>query len=94
MTGSTARLVSAHRPNVPVLAVTIRPEVRMRCSLLWGVRAELFEEADTTPDLLERCAAAAARAGLAAPGDRIGITAGIPPRQSGGTNLFKVHRME
>jgi pyruvate kinase len=92
--GATARQVSAHRPNVPVLALTDRPEVVSRCALLWGVRAELFEEPGTTPDLLERCAAAAKRLELAGPGDRIGITAGIPPGRSGGTNLFNVHRVE
>ena len=94
ITGSTARLVSSHRPHVPVLALTGRPVVQRACSLLWGVRSELFEEVEATPDLLEQCADAAKRAGLAEPGDRIGITAGIPPRQSGGTNLFKVHRVE
>ena len=92
--GRTAQLVSSHRPQVPVLALTDRPAVVDRLALLWGVRAELFEETDSTLDLLERCAAAAVRHGFAGPGDRIGITAGIPPKQSGGTNLFKVHRVE
>ncbi|MDP8944089.1 MAG: pyruvate kinase [Actinomycetota bacterium] len=93
-TGTTPALVAAHRPNVPVLALTDRAYVAKRLSMVWGVRAELFEEAETTPDLLERCAAMATRCGLAGPGDRIGITAGIPPGKSGGTNLFKVHRIE
>ena len=93
-TGTTPALVAAHRPNVPILALTDRPEVAKGLAVLWAVRAELFEEAETTPDLLERCAEAAKRAGLAGPGDRIGITAGIPPRRSGGTNLFKLHTIE
>jgi hypothetical protein len=32
--------------------------------------------------------------GLAQPGDQIGITAGLPPGSAGGTNLFKVHKIE
>ena len=92
--GATAELVASHRPNVPILALTDRPEVAKRLALVWGVQADVFEEADTTPDLLELCAAAAERSGLAGPGDRIGITAGLPPRRSGGTNLFKVHTIE
>ena len=29
--------------------------------------------------------------GVAEPGDKIGVTAGLPSLTSGGTNLFKVH---
>ena len=44
--------------------------------------------------LIETCADAAVEAGLASPGDQIGITAGLPAGKSGGTNLFKVHTVE
>src|SRR5919201_1778417 len=44
--------------------------------------------------LLEQCARAAVASGLAQPGDQIGITAGLPPGSAGGTNLFKVHKIE
>src|SRR5215467_10931998 len=37
--GRTARLVSAHRPNVPVLAVSPRIDTRRRLNLLFGVTA-------------------------------------------------------
>ena len=33
-------------------------------------------------------------AGLAEPGDKIGITAGLPAGSAGGTNLFKVHDID
>jgi len=92
--GQTARLVSSYRPRAPVLALTTDPEVLRRCSLLWGVKAAMREEATDTLDLLDECAAAAVEEGLAAPGDKIGITAGLPPGRSGGTNLFKVHTVE
>ena len=91
MTGRIARLISSHRPRVPVLALSPRLDVVRRCSLLWGVRAELNEEPKSTTDLIEVCAAAAQRYGVAGPGVRIGITAGLPAGTSGGTNMFKVH---
>jgi pyruvate kinase len=94
LTGRTAALMSAHRPNVPVLALSPRIDVVRRLSLQWGVRAELNEEPSETFDLLEECAEAAKRAGMVAPGDRIGITAGLPAGKAGGTNLFKVHLVE
>ena len=94
MTGGTARVISAHRPQAPVLALSPRPEVVRRCCLLWGVRGELNQEPEGTTALIEACAAAARRCGFAGPGDKIGITAGLPAHRAGGTNLFKVHTLE
>jgi pyruvate kinase len=92
--GATARLISAHRPAVPVLALSPDPDVVRRCALLWGVHAQLNEEPRGTTDLIDVCVEAARHSGLARPGDRIGITAGLPAGQSGGTNLFKVHTLD
>ncbi len=92
--GTTVRLISAYRPKAPVLALSPHQEVVRRCELLWGVQARLHEEPLETLDLIETCAQAAVDAGLAAPGDQIGITAGLPAGKAGGTNLFKVHTIE
>jgi pyruvate kinase len=94
LTGRTAALMSAHRPRVPVLALSPRPEVVRRLSMHWGVRAMLNEEPSETFDLLEECSQAAKDAGIVSVGDRIGITAGLPAGKAGGTNLFKVHTVE
>jgi pyruvate kinase len=93
LTGRTAALISSHRPPVPILALSPRPDVVRRCSLLWGVEARLHEEPQDTTDLIDVCARAARDAGMA-PGERIGITAGLPAGQAGGTNMFKVHVVE
>jgi pyruvate kinase len=61
---------------------------------MWGVHPQLHEEPLETLDLIESCADAAIRAGLAQAGDKIGITAGLPAGSAGGTNLFKVHTVE
>ena len=94
MSGRTARLISSHRPQVPTLALSQRLEVVRRCSLYWGVQARLNEEPESTMGLLDACSEAAKAAGLAQPGEKIGITAGVPPGVGGGTNLFKVHTVE
>jgi pyruvate kinase len=94
LTGKTARLISSHRPQVPTLALSPRIETVRRCAIYWGVQAELSEEPDDTTALLDVCAAAAKRAGLAEPGDKVGITAGLPVGRAGGTNLFKVQVVE
>ena len=94
MTGRTARLISSHRPEVPTLALSPRPDVVRRCCLYWGVQGELHEEPEDTIGLLTTCAEAAKGAGLAESGDRIGITAGVPMGVEGGSNLFNVHTLE
>ena len=90
--GRTARLVSAHRPRVPVLAVSPRIETVRRLNLLFGVRCVMAEEWTGITALLDECSTLARETGVAKSGDLIGITAGLP-RQELGTNLFEIHRV-
>src|SRR5215217_5646288 len=92
--GRIARLISGHRPHVPVVALCPTLPVVRRCALYWGVRGHLFEEPTNTTDLLEAAGRVAKEWGYAGPGEKIGITAGLPSLRSGGTNLFKVHTIE
>lgn len=41
--GDVARLLSRHRPPMPIFACTLTPEIARQVSLSWGVRACLFE---------------------------------------------------
>jgi pyruvate kinase len=90
--GRTARLVSAHRPKVPVLAVTPRIETVRRLNLLFGVRCALAEDWTSLRALLDDCARLALETGIASSGDLIGVTAGLPEQELG-TNLFEIHRV-
>jgi pyruvate kinase len=90
--GRTARVVSAHRPKVPVLAVSPRIETVRRLNLLFGVQCVIAEEWTGITQLLEDCSRLARETGVAKSGDLIGITAGLP-RQELGTNLFEIHRV-
>ena len=90
--GRSARLVSAHRPKVPVLAVSPRIETVRRLNLLFGVTAVHSEHETEVRDMLDHCAELAARHGVASSGDLIAIVAGLP-NHGLGTNLFEVHRV-
>jgi pyruvate kinase len=90
--GRTARLVSAQRPRVPVLAVSPRLETVRRLQVLFGVGCVLAEDWEGLRDLLDDCARLAKDSGVASSGDLIGITAGLPEQQLG-TNLFEIHRV-
>jgi pyruvate kinase len=90
--GRTARLVSAHRPRIPVLALSELPSTVRRLNLLFGVTSAQHHEAPTLDELLAGCAERARDLGLAKTGDLIGITAGLAG-QGLGTNLLEVHRV-
>jgi pyruvate kinase len=90
--GRTARILSAHRPNVPVLALSPRLETVRRLAMLFGVTAVQSKPVSDIRSLLEDCAAVAAKHGIAHSGELIGITAGLPDQELG-TNLFEVHRV-
>jgi pyruvate kinase len=90
--GRTARLISAHRPDVPVLAISPRIETVRRLNLLFGVTAVQSQYETEVRGLLDSCAAMAGLHGIARSGDLIAITAGLPEQELG-TNLFEVHRV-
>jgi len=90
--GRTARLVSAHRPRVPVVAVSPSLATVRRVNLLFGVRSMLGPEWTSLRALLDECAALAKECGVADSGDIIAVTAGLP-EQGLGTNLFEIHKV-
>lgn len=90
--GRSARLVSAHRPQTPVLAISSRIETVRRLQVLFGVTPVLSEHGAEVRDMLDDCAALVARHGIARSGDLIAIVAGLPDHGLG-TNLFEVHRV-
>ncbi|HSR14884.1 MAG TPA: pyruvate kinase, partial [Gemmatimonadales bacterium] len=88
--GFTARTVASYRPEVPILAVTPEPETYRQLALVWGVVPTLV---DHLPDYDQMWRVARGRvleAGLAEPGNRVVVTAGVPFDQPGTTNLLKV----
>ncbi len=90
--GRTARLVSAHRPRTPVLAISPRLATVRRLNLLFGVQCVIADDWTGITALLDDCARLARQAGVAKSGDLIAITAGLP-QQDLGTNLFEIHRV-
>ncbi len=90
--GRTAKVVAAHRPQVPVLAVTHSLRTQRQLKLIFGVRPVLNDQTTEIRNLLYECADDAVRFGAAASGDLIAIVAGLSDMKLG-TNLFEVHRV-
>ena len=88
--GFSARVVSSHRPRVPILALTDQPGTYRQLALVWGIIPELVPHCDSYDQMMTRAKAAVVARDLAAPGDRIIVTAGVPFDIPGTTNLLKV----
>jgi len=91
--GSTALLVSKNRPRIPILAITMSPKTSRRINLYWGVIPTLIEGVSGTDRMIEKAEEAALTSKLAAPGDYIVITGGVPVGQPGSTNIMKIHKI-
>jgi pyruvate kinase len=88
--GFTARMVAAHRPRVPILAVTTERRTYLELALVWGVVPMLVHQVPDYDAMLEVVRESITASGHAVPGDRIVVTAGLPWDVSGTTNLLKV----
>jgi pyruvate kinase len=88
--GSTARVVSSFRPPVPILAITGNPQTYQQLALVWGVVPVVCSREATYAEMMECGREEAVRRGLAKPGDRIVVTAGLPMHKAGTTNLLQV----
>ncbi len=89
--GHTARMLSKHRPNAPIIAMTPRAEVARRLSVSFGVYPVVISPVQTTDEMLETSVHEALQAGYVEHGDLVLIIAGVPVGQQGTTNLLKVH---
>ncbi|USG64441.1 pyruvate kinase [Brevibacillus ruminantium] len=89
--GHTARMVSKYRPKAPIVAVTPNEDVMRRLALVNGVYPVLGPVANTTDEMLELSVQQSLQAGFVRHGDLVVITAGVPVREVGTTNLIKVH---
>ncbi len=89
-TGHTAFSMAAHRPNVPILAVTPYDWVARRLTLGWGIHCQLMNEHRSLEAMMADAVAIAVREGWASNGERVIITAGAPVGQAGTTNVLRV----
>jgi pyruvate kinase len=90
LSGRSVRLISAHRPMVPIYALSPGRETVRRCGLMWGVRAASMRKHDITEELIADAARRVVELGWCQPGQRVGITAGLPSGRPGTTSLFQV----
>lgn len=89
--GHTARMVSKYRPKAPIIAVTPYEGVARRLAIVNGVYPVIGAMAGSTDEMLSHSVDQSVKSGLVRHGDLVVISAGVPVRETGTTNLMKIH---
>ncbi len=92
LSGRSVRLISAHRPTVPIYALSPGRETVRRCGLMWGVQGASLPRYEVTEELIMAAARRVVELGWVKQGERIGVTAGLPSGRPGTTSLFQIHQ--
>jgi pyruvate kinase len=88
--GYTARMMSRHRPCMPIIAVTPDPGVQRVLALYWGVLPLSAPRTENTDEMLAQAVEAAQSLGLVQEGDTLVLTGGAAGSAPGTTNLLRV----
>ncbi|CAA9499551.1 MAG: Pyruvate kinase [uncultured Solirubrobacteraceae bacterium] len=93
LSGRSARLLSAHRPTVPIYALSPGRETVRRCGLMWGVQAAPIKRIEITEALIAASLERVVELGWCKRGDRVGVTAGLPSGSPGTTSLLQIQEI-
>ncbi len=88
--GTTGLRAARERPQVPIIALSPILATARRLSLLWGTHCVVSEDATDLDDMVDRACRIASEQGFGKAGDRIIITAGVPLRTPGSTNMLRI----
>jgi len=88
--GSTGIKVSRVRPTQTILTITPVIETARKLSLAWGVLCFLQKDEKNLEKMIESTKTTVKKSGIANIGDKVVITAGLPLKVQGTTNLIRV----
>jgi pyruvate kinase len=88
--GTTGLRAARERPQVPIIALTPILDTARRLSLVWGTHCVVSPDATDLDDMVNRACRIALEEKFGKTGDRIIITAGVPLRTPGSTNMLRI----
>ena len=89
-TGTTGLRTARERPQIPILALSPVLETARRLSLVWGLHCVVTEDAQSLDDMVDRACRLAVEQKYAKAGERLIVTAGVPLRTPGATNMLRI----
>ena len=89
-TGTTGLRTSRERPLLPIIALSPVLGTARRLSLVWGLHCVVTEDASDLDEMVDKACRVAVEQGHARAGERIIITAGVPLRTPGATNMLRI----
>lgn len=94
MSGSTALRAARQRPAVPIMVLTNELRTARRLAVLWGAHCVQTADVSNTQEMVEKACRLAVREGYAGLGDTLVITAGVPFKTPGTTNMLRIARVK
>jgi len=93
LSGDTARLISRHRPELPILVATSTERTRRQMNLSWGVVPFMLEPCRSIEELVERSLVHLKKEKRVKKGQKVIVVAGEPVGQSGNLNVLEVREV-
>lgn len=88
--GATGLRASRERPSSPLIVLSPVVNTARRLALAWGTHCVVSEDAVTEQDMVDRACQISFEEGIAEPGQRIIVTAGVPFGTPGSTNMLRI----
>ena len=88
--GLTAKMISKHRPDCPILGLTPSQQTWRELALCWGVHPVRLSEMSDINVAAKEAINTCVSKGLVAEGELVVITAGVPVGRPGSTNVVEV----
>ncbi len=89
-TGATTLRAARERPEAPILAITPDLNIARKLSLVWGVHSVKSQEVESFSEAVANACHIAEQEDFAQINDQIVVTAGVPFRVSGSTNILRI----
>ena len=94
LSGETGRLISRHRPELPIIVATGTERVQRQLNLSWGVVPFILHPCRTIEELVERSVVYLKENNTVKTGDKLIVVAGEPVGEAGKVNLLEVREIE
>ena len=88
--GATGLRAARERPSRPIVTLSPVARTARRLALVWGLHCVITDDAQDLDDMVDRACRIAVDEEFAGPGDRVIISAGVPLRTPGSTNMLRI----